>query len=411
VLAGPPGWADHWAAYLRDAGAQVHRIGRLGEPVVLPVPASSAVPGRPVWVVQATEAPPSLAALQHAAPDAGWVVIHEGQDRVDVPYAAQDPVLLLDANVLKRRTLLRAVAAAAGRVPAGDDDTALPARASASAPGLPTREEALRQGRLILVAEDNETNQEVIRRQLALLGFAADVVANGSLALQRWRSGDYALLLTDLHMPELDGYELTQAIRRDERGGTRRPVIALSANAMKDEALRCEAAGMDGYLAKPAQLAQLKATLARWLPTGDTAHAPPAPPTLDLATLEQLVGRDPAVTWPILREFLHTGQEVAHAMSQAGLDGDTARAAAQAHKLGSSAGAVGALDLATLCRAIEAAALAGRVQTLETLLPLFQAKWREVEAAVAQRAAAMPAAPSVQAANRSGAAAPSDPPA
>src|ERR1700758_5233242 len=72
----------------------------------------------------------------------------------------------------------------------------------------PARKEAIQKGRLILVAEDNETNQKVIWRQLGLLGYAADIVASGTLALRRWQSENYALLLTDLHMPDMDGYGL-----------------------------------------------------------------------------------------------------------------------------------------------------------------------------------------------------------
>jgi len=123
------------------------------------------------------------------------------------------------------------------------------------------RAEALRQDRLILVAEDNETNQKVILRQLALLGFAADVVDNGLQALQHWQSGDYAMVLTDLHMPEMDGYGLTEAIRAAEKVSRHIPILALTANALKGEAEHCRAIGMDGYLTKPVQLILLKRTL------------------------------------------------------------------------------------------------------------------------------------------------------
>ena len=81
----------------------------------------------------------------------------------------------------------------------------------------PSREKALKEGRLILVAEDNEINQKVIRQQLGLLGYAADIAVDGREALKRWETGDYALLLTDLHMPEIDGYQLTAAIRLAEQ--------------------------------------------------------------------------------------------------------------------------------------------------------------------------------------------------
>lgn len=125
----------------------------------------------------------------------------------------------------------------------------------------PTREEAQRKGRLILVAEDNEFNQTVIVQQLRLLGFAADIASDGREALQKWRSGDFGLVLTDLHMPEMDGYALAAAIRAEEGVGRHTPIIALTANALHHEEARCLAGGMDAYLTKPARLSRLKETL------------------------------------------------------------------------------------------------------------------------------------------------------
>lgn len=125
----------------------------------------------------------------------------------------------------------------------------------------PRREQARRLGRLILVAEDNEFKRTVIAQQLRRWGFAADIAANGLKALETWRSGDFGLVLTDLHMPELDGYALAASIRAEEGAGRRTPIVALTANALHDEKTRCLAAGMDVYLSKPARLAHLKETL------------------------------------------------------------------------------------------------------------------------------------------------------
>ncbi len=98
-----------------------------------------------------------------------------------------------------------------------------------SALKLRLRNEALREHRLILVAEDSELNQKLILQQLASLGHVADVVANGRLALEQWQAGSYALLLSDLHMPVMDGYSLTAAIRSLEESPQRIPIIALTA--------------------------------------------------------------------------------------------------------------------------------------------------------------------------------------
>jgi two-component system cell cycle response regulator DivK len=144
-----------------------------------------------------------------------------------------------------------------------------PPSATQPAPGQQLAHvEARRDGRLILVAEDNESNRKVIERQLALLGFAADFSGNGSLALERWKGGGYAMLLTDLQMPVMDGYELIEAIRSQERGVGRIPIVVMTASASRRNTQRHRMPDMDDYLSKPLQLAELKAALEAWLPAG-----------------------------------------------------------------------------------------------------------------------------------------------
>jgi CheY-like chemotaxis protein len=98
---------------------------------------------------------------------------------------------------------------------------------------------------LILVAEDNEINQKVISAQLKLLGFRTEIAADGQTALALWCSGRFALLLTDLQMPMMDGYELVASIWRKEGSASRMPIVALTANALKEELARCTGVGMD----------------------------------------------------------------------------------------------------------------------------------------------------------------------
>ena len=128
-----------------------------------------------------------------------------------------------------------------------------------------TMVEARAQGRLVLVAEDDHLNQKVILQQLGLLGYAGEIASDGAEALARWRRGAYAMLLSDLHMPHMDGYDLVAAIRREEPEGVHLPVIALTANALRGEADRALAAGMDGYLTKPVPLATLRGVLEQWI--------------------------------------------------------------------------------------------------------------------------------------------------
>ena len=119
----------------------------------------------------------------------------------------------------------------------------------------------------VLVAEDNFVNMQVIDQQLKLLGVSADLTADGEEAFEKWKQGGYAAVLTDLQMPILDGYQLTSAIREAEEASSlaRVPIIAITANAMKEERERCIKLGMDDYLAKPLKLEELKVMLSSWL--------------------------------------------------------------------------------------------------------------------------------------------------
>ena len=261
-----------------------------------------------------------------------------------------------------------------------------------AAPELPTYDETLHKGRLILVAEDNEMNQKLILRQLALLGYAANVAANGSLALERWQTGKYALLITDLQMPEMDGYQLTAAIRQTEQGSYRAPIVALTANVFKGEADRCRLLGMDDYLGKPLQLSDLKTCLEKWLPAVDirlpftleTQSQSPASAAkvLDLSVLQNAIGNDPAVMLEFLRDFQSTALKISLELTRACEHHEALVAGQQAHKLMSSARAIGAAALGTLCAEIETTGKAGNLEMLTALLPLFEQEFDKVFATI-----------------------------
>ncbi|HTB80151.1 MAG TPA: response regulator [Opitutaceae bacterium] len=119
---------------------------------------------------------------------------------------------------------------------------------------------------LILVAEDNTVNQLVARRMLEKLGHRVDVVANGREALEALSRIHYDMVLMDCQMPEMDGFEATIRLRKEERNGQHMPVIALTANAIEGESERCFAVGMDGFIAKPVSLKDLSTAIQQWLP-------------------------------------------------------------------------------------------------------------------------------------------------
>jgi len=398
VVVGAAGLADDLADYLKHAHADVERAPDLASARAQGADRG----GLSVWVVDAVDEPQSLeriraAAHAKASQDVRFVVVLIERGKRRRPRAMAPDMITVDGNALNRRTFLRAVAAAAGRASLEMG----PEKRAFVKPALiaPSREDALRQGRLILIAEDNETNQKVIVRQLALLGYAADIAADGREALEYWHSGDYAMLLTDLHMPKMDGYELTQAIRAEEKAGKRIPIVALTANALKGEAEHCRAVGMDDYQSKPSPLVELRAVVEKWLPValpGTNVLALPVPSKsaasqvtaimpaasvapVDVKVLKALVGDDADLIREFLQDFRSSAARITLELRAACATGQTKLAADGAHKLKSSARAVGAFDLGDLCAAIEEVGRTGNGYALNALLPLLEAEMAVVD--------------------------------
>ncbi|HEX9214329.1 MAG TPA: response regulator, partial [Bradyrhizobium sp.] len=121
----------------------------------------------------------------------------------------------------------------------------------------------------ILIAEDNVVNQQVAIGVLATLGYSADVVANGREAVESAGLVPYVAILMDCQMPEMDGYEATREIRQREGVGRHTPIIALTADALKESRAKSLSAGMDDHITKPLNPQELAAALDRWLPGVD----------------------------------------------------------------------------------------------------------------------------------------------
>jgi CheY-like chemotaxis protein/HPt (histidine-containing phosphotransfer) domain-containing protein len=244
----------------------------------------------------------------------------------------------------------------------------------------PLHATALQQDRLVLIAEDNEINQKVIMRQLAMLGFAADVAGDGLEALKQWRTGKYALLLTDVHMPKMDGYQLTCAIRAEENTVRHSVIIALTANASKNDALHCHAAGMDDYLSKPVSLENLKAMLKKWLPeTSTVIPRVVIKKVVDVDVLAALIGDNPDIINEFLMDFRRSADQIAAELKMTYETGEAAQVSKLAHKLKSSASSVGAVELAQLCAAIEQAGKTDQLEVLASLLPRFEIEMTAVD--------------------------------
>ncbi len=361
VIVDDPALADlPLAEYLRADGIDLHTVATLAE-----AGAALAAMARPdaVLVCAAGLAPAAVAAMS-ALPVAGVVALGRGGS---LPRPDDPRVVAVEAMPLRRKTLRHAVVAAAGGglplAPAPVPAPAAPARVA------PSIAQALARHELILVVEDDDINRQVIARQLELLGRAAEVACDGDQALAMLTPGRHALLLTDLHMPRLDGYQLAATIRQREaaRGdGARLPIVALTASALLEEQQRVSASGMDAYLAKPAPLDQLRALLDRWLPpvvelADATAPAPassgelgePGDAPLDIGVLTRLIGADDATVRDFLRFFLRSELPLFEALVQACACGDLQAAGSIVHRLRSSAHTVGAARLGARFTAME----------------------------------------------------------
>lgn len=149
--------------------------------------------------------------------------------------------------------------------------TADPARPSTGVAGAEA-------GGMLLLVDDHPINRMLLQRQAQLLGCAAETAEDGAEALDRWQSGNFAIVITDCQMPGMDGYTLARNIRRLEadKGAPRIPIVACTANALPGEVEKCMAAGMDDVLVKPVQLAALRQVLAQWLVAPGTGGPPGA---------------------------------------------------------------------------------------------------------------------------------------
>jgi CheY-like chemotaxis protein len=192
-------------------------------------------------------------------------------------YRILDNTVRVSINPISWRGLGAACAAAMTGLPTGSPRLASLSRTPEGVTTPPDREQAIANGRLILVAEDHPVNQELIRHQLALLGFACDVANDGVEALAALEHASYGCLITDCHMPNMSGYELTRRIREGEQGGARRlPILGITANTAPEDLNLCREAGMDDCLIKPTRLATLRDYLSRWFGTDSALQIAPA---------------------------------------------------------------------------------------------------------------------------------------
>lgn len=328
-----------------------------------------------------------------------FVFLERGQRRHPRFESTGDVAIDLDA--LHREKFLLAVAAASGRISMEAEQSA---QATEIRRAPMTAEEAEARGHLILIAEDNPTNQKVLLYQLSVLGYAAEVAGDGRIALEKWRSGRYGMLLTDCHMPEMDGYELSRAIRAEENEGRHLPIVAITADALKGTDKQCIAAGMDDYLSKPVQIELLRGKILKWMPApAMTEPVEPAAPiepaaestreasdandasddttVVDVQSLVEVLGMDDAAMLAdFYRDFLRSGERTVDELQQAYQARDAGEIGRLAHRLKSSARTVGAHALADCCLALEQAGKQGDLPVIDTRMDAFPALFLQVRA-------------------------------
>lgn len=255
VLSDLPGHADALASYLAAWGMQPQSAASAEQALAL---AASAPYALAVIDGRLPQAEATANALAQALPDLRLVLLADA-GKPDAAHG-QPPFHATLRRPLRQAAFHQAAAFALEHRHYLRPAAAVPAIAGAAPP-------APEANQLILLVEDNLTNQKVALHQLSRMGYTAHVASNGQEALNAVALHDYALVLMDCQMPLLDGFEATRRIRMAERDtGAHRIVIAMTANAAEGDRERCLQAGMDDYLPKPITRDMLADLLRRWLP-------------------------------------------------------------------------------------------------------------------------------------------------
>ncbi|MGH8135540.1 MAG: response regulator [Steroidobacteraceae bacterium] len=252
-------------------------------------------------------------------------------------------------------------------------------------------EEQHRQPRIVLLVEDNPTNQRVAQLYLERAGCEVSMAADGREALAALESKRFDIVLMDVQMPVMDGLEATRLIRERERG-RRTPVIALTANAMKQQIDECKASGMDDVLPKPIDREQLGAMLDRYAPsTGIVTgrhHVKPAPEKTEvgadvsLARFREVTGGDQELARGLVKSF-NESVERALADIEAGLSReDLALVRRAAHTLVGTSANMGATRLQAIAIAMEGSAGEGKGEAVSGLLDAARSRFASARAAL-----------------------------
>jgi len=237
----------------------------------------------------------------------------------------------------------------------------------------------------VLLVEDNPVNRQVAQRLLTLIGVSFEVAENGKIAVEKAASGQFDCVLMDCQMPVMDGYSSTRNMRKLEADGQiqKRPIVAMTANAMVGDREKCLAAGMDDYMSKPLNRNLIEQMLRKWLPPGArsrTMEAAPAPaaaarPTvrpapapvnsgesaIDSRLVSDLMDIMGAEFAELVRVYLEDTPKALSQLERAAQTNDVESLIAPSHSLKSTSANLGALRLSDMAKRLEHGARMGEL--------------------------------------------------
>ena len=247
----------------------------------------------------------------------------------------------------------------------------------------------------ILLAEDNLTNQKVALGILAKLGFGADIANNGREAIQALEVVPYDIVLMDVQMPEMDGFEATRVIRSGKTSvlNPTIPIIAITAHAMKGDHERCLEAGMDDYISKPIAPQALADVIEKWAenarPRSVVAARPDGAaipvvgqPVFDRQVLVARLLGDEDLTDSIIAGFLKDIPQQIHELKEHLDRGDTGEAGGRAHTIKGASANVGGMALSAAASKVEKAGNAGQMEKITVLIPELERQFDLLKASM-----------------------------
>jgi len=222
-------------------------------------------------------------------------------------------------------------------------------------------DKAREENKLVLLVEDNVLNQQVLTDQLHLLGYGVEMAENGEKGLEAWREGRHSIILTDLHMPKMSGYDMVEKIRHEasqlEDINAQPYVIAITANALKGEKERCLNIGMNDYITKPVELNVLEATLHKCAyktnpeATKLEVKRPAAP--IDMTMLANYVNNDEAKKLRFFKMYLEQSNQLSKEINSGVIEQDLEAIKSACHQLKSISKTIGAMKVAELAAEFE----------------------------------------------------------